>query len=240
MLTTNEVKSLAESMGADFFGVADLSKTIDSVAMQPGKRVLNYSRAVSIGLKLPHTIVDQLPDRHMPSVAKIYRLQAYDVINQRLDHIASRISSFLELHGKSAFPVPASQIIDNEKLVGVFSNKMAAHLAGLGWIGKSCLLVTPEVGPRVRWATVLTQAPLDKTGEPMDERCGECNDCVDACPVHAFTGRSFREDEDRNTRYNVRKCQDYFDKLTAERGIAVCGICLYVCPHGKRASEKLK
>jgi len=78
----------------------------------------------------------------------------------------------LESHGSKSFPVPASQIIDEEKLLGVFSNKMAAHLAGLGWIGKSCLLVTPEAGPRARWATVLTQAALEKTGDAMEERGG--------------------------------------------------------------------
>ncbi len=37
-------------------------------------------------------------------------------------------------------------------------------MAGLGRIGKSCLLITPEAGPRVHWATVLTDAPMQVTG----------------------------------------------------------------------------
>jgi epoxyqueuosine reductase QueG len=50
--------------------------------------------------------------------------------------------------------------------------EMAAQLPGLGWIGRSCLLVTPEAGPEVRRFTVLTHSDLGKTGEAMGERCG--------------------------------------------------------------------
>ena len=234
MISTAEVKLLAESLGADFFGVADLSP------VQGLKESAGYPRAVSIGLRLPHTVVDQLPQRDRLSTAKIYKHHAYDMVNQRLDHIVSRICSFLESRGHRSFPVPASQIIDEDKLTGVFSNKMAARLAGLGWIGKSCLLVTPEVGPRARWATVLTRAPLEKTGEPMEDRCGTCTECVDVCPVGAFTGRPFREDEDRDLRFDVHKCNRYFSTLRDKMGLAVCGMCLFICPHGKRASAGLE
>ncbi|MCK9565162.1 MAG: hypothetical protein M0Q43_03825 [Methanothrix sp.] len=70
----------------------------------------------------------------------------------------------------------------DERVAVVFSHKLAAHMAGLGWIGKSCLLITPEAGPRVRWASVLTDAPMKATGYAMAERCGECRKCVDVCP----------------------------------------------------------
>ena len=239
MVTTKEVKKFAKTLGADFFGVADLSCAEDAIRRQGGDAAAEYPRAVSIGLRLPHSVVDQLPDRAKISVAKIYKQHAYDVINQRLDHITSRICSYLESNGCKSFPVPASQIVDDDNLLGVFSNKMAAHLAGLGWIGKSCMLITPEVGPRVRWATVLTHADIDKTGEPIEERCGSCTDCVDICPANAFTGRSFKADEYRDLRFDVRKCQNYFDELKEEMGIAICGMCLYVCPHGKTGSAAL-
>ena len=89
-----------------------------------------------------------------------------------------------------------------DRQLGFFSHKLAAHLAGLGWIGKSCLLVTLEVGPRVRWASVLTDAPL-MAGEPLEERCGECRGCVEVCPAGAFSGRSFFFDEPRAARFDV-------------------------------------
>jgi epoxyqueuosine reductase len=239
MISTDIVKHIAESFGADFFGVADLSTAGEAILAQGGKEAASYRQAISIGLQLPHSIVDQLPHRTEISVAKVYKHHAYDVINQRLDHISSRICGFLELNGSKSFPVPASQIVDEKNLLGVFSNKMAAHLAGLGWIGKSCLLVTPSVGPRARWATVLTNASIETTGGPMEDRCGNCTDCVDICPAKAFTGRPFIAEEPRDLRFDVHKCQQYLDTLKAKMGVGTCGMCLCVCPHGKKAAAAL-
>lgn len=56
------------------------------------------------------------------------------------------------------------------------------------WAGdrKSALLITSELSSRLRWMTVLTDAPL-KAVEPLENRCGGCTICVDNCPVKAFT-----------------------------------------------------
>jgi epoxyqueuosine reductase len=233
MTIDNPVRSLAAQQGADFFGVADLAPARDFILAQGGEVVAGYPRAVSVGVELLHAIVDQLPQRAQRAVAAEYRSQAYDVINQRLDLITSRIGSFLQRLGYRAYPVPASERVDDERICGVFSNKLAAHLAGLGWIGKSCLLVTPEAGPRVRWATVLTDAPLTVTGQPMAQRCGDCLECVDICPVGAFTGEPFREQDPREVRYRAEKCDRYFDALEEQGRLPVCGMCLYVCPVGR-------
>lgn len=108
-----------------------------------------------------------------------YKLHAYDVINQRLDITSSIISSFIQNKGYRVLPIPAAERVDDESICASFSHKLGARLAGLGWIGKSCLLVTPEHGPRVRWTSILTDAPLKPTGSPLEEKCGECTECVD-------------------------------------------------------------
>jgi epoxyqueuosine reductase len=231
------IRESAEAWGADWFGVADLSPARDAILAQGGPAMAGYPRAISLGIALLHPIVDQLPQRAERAVAAHYRHHAYDLVNQRLDFVASRLSGVLQRKGHRALPIPASQRVDDERICAVFSHKLAAHLAGLGWIGKSCLLVTPQVGPRVRWATVLTDAPLSVTGQPMDEQCGDCQECVKICPVQAFTGRPFREDEPREARYDAAKCDRYFARLGEQNaGLAVCGLCLYVCPYGRRAS----
>jgi len=234
MAFNGKLRELAEAMGTDFFGVADLSPAHEAILAQGGPVIAGFPRAVSIGIGLLHAIVDQLPQRGQRAVAMNYRYHAYDLVNQRLDHIASRLSGVLQREGYQALPVPASQTVDEERLCGAFSHKMGAHLAGLGWIGKNCLLITPEVGPRVRWATVLTDAPLEVTGSPMDERCGGCQQCVDICPPQAFTGRPFRADEPREARFAAHKCDAYFDALTEAGRVPVCGMCLYICPWGRQ------
>jgi epoxyqueuosine reductase len=233
----NVIRESAEAWGADWFGVADLSPAHDAILAQGGPAVAGYPRAVSLGIALLHPIVDQLPQRAERAVAALYHFHAYDLVNQRLDLVASRLSCVLQREGYRALPIPASQRVDDERICAAFSHKLAAHLAGLGWIGKSCLLVTPQTGPRVRWATVLTDAPLSVTGRPMDERCGDCVQCVEICPVQAFTGRPFREDEPRQARYDAAKCDRYFARLREQNaGLAVCGLCLYVCPYGRHPS----
>jgi epoxyqueuosine reductase len=233
------IKEIVEIEGADFCGVADLSLAHDAILEQGGPDIAAYPRAISVGIVLPHTIVDQLPNRASRAVAVNYRHHCYDVINQRLDFLASRISSLIQRDGFRALPLPAAIRVDNERLCAAFSHKLAAHLAGFGWIGKSCLLVTPNAGPRVRWITILTDAPLPVTGKPMEQQCGSCNECVDICPVHAFTGESFRELEPREKRYDAGKCARYFMEMKKkDPEMAVCGLCMYVCPHGKHRNPE--
>lgn len=232
-----QIRTLAKSLGADFYGVADLTPAREVVEEQGGAEaeVAAFPRAVSVGVALMHPLVDMLPGHAEDRLVGMnYRHHAYDVVNLRLDQLAARLSSAIQGAGARALPVPASQTVDEERLCGIFSHKLAAHLAGLGWIGKSCALITPEAGPRVRWATVLTDAPLDPTGGPVEEQCGSCRECVDACPPQAFTGEPFRPGESREARFAAHECRRYQDEVKKRTGCSVCGMCVYACPHGRR------
>jgi epoxyqueuosine reductase QueG len=206
---------LARTLGADYYGVADLADAQEFIRAQGGDRVASVPRAVVMGVRLLDTLVDRVEDPGDRTGAALYRHFAYDVVNAALDVMALQVAKTLQHGGYQALPVPASKRASDELIAGIFSQKLAAHLAGLGWIGKSCLLVTPDHGPRVRWIAILTDAPLVPTGKPMKERCGTCTACVDICPVHAFTGRPFREDEPREARFDVAACDRYFKKLEA-------------------------
>lgn len=227
------IRSLAFSMGADLYGVADLGPARDFISRQGGERIVRYPIAVAVGIRLSDDLVNLLAE-HDPEGEILYRHTGYDVTNQLLDQIAVRLAGVLQREGYHAFPVPASRRTDDGEIRSVFSHKLAAHLAGLGWIGKSCLLVTPNHGPRVRWVSVLTDAPLKPSGSPMKPRCGDCTACVDICPQHSFTGRMFDPDDPREARFNAAACDRYFEELQKSGGVAVCGLCLYVCPYGKR------
>ncbi len=229
----DRLRTLAESLGADLYGVADLTPAQEAMRAWGGEMIAHFPRSISVGIRLMDAIVDTLPT-YQRLAALNYRKHAYDVVNARLDDIISRLASALQREGYRAFPIAASSVTDSERLYGTFSHKMGARLAGLGWIGKSCLLITPEYGPRVRWATILTEAPLAPTGRPMEVRCGDCRECVEICPAKAFTGRPFREEEPREMRYDAHACSRYLQGREAEVGASVCGLCLYVCPYGRR------
>jgi epoxyqueuosine reductase len=135
----------ALTLGVDYFGVADLSVAGEAVHEQGGDMLAQFPRAVSVGVVMPSAIVDQLSRHTDRRVALAYRSHSYEILNRRLDEIASRLASTLQREGCRAFPVAAPQAVDRERLLGLFSHKLAAHLAGLGWIGKSCLLVTTRL-----------------------------------------------------------------------------------------------
>ena len=231
----NQLRNSALTWGADYFGIADLTPARDTILEQGGTEIAGYPRSISIGIALLHPIVDQLPHRRERAVAVSYRSHGYDIINARLDEIISRTASVLQRGGHGAFPIPASKRVDDARICASFSHKLSAHLAGLGWIGKNCLLITPDMGPRVRWATVLTDAPLAASGRPMDEQCGDCRECFSICPVRAFTGQAFQAGEPRSARFDAGKCDRYFKKMKNDDAeTAVCGLCLYTCPYGRR------
>jgi epoxyqueuosine reductase QueG len=228
---------MARELGVDYYGVADLASAQDFIHAQGGGRIARFPRAVVMGIRLLDELVTMLEDRNDRTGADLYRHHSYDVVNAALDGIALRVANTLQYEGHRALPVPASKRASDELIAGIFSHKLAAYLAGLGWIGKSCLLVTPDHGPRVRWITVLTDAPIAPTGTPMKPRCGDCTACVDICPVHAFTGRPFRADEPREARFDAAACDRYFKELEAGRGPIVCGLCLFICPHGRKKTK---
>jgi len=238
MYLAEELRTRALWHGADYYGIADLAPVREFIAAQGGERAARYPRAVVMGIVLQDSLVDLLPEREDRAAAMLYRHNSYDVVNLALDQIALAVANIIQRGGYAALPVPASKRASDEKIASVFSHKLAAHLAGLGWIGKSCLLVTPDRGPRVRWVAVLTDAPLEPTGTPMAERCGRCTQCTDTCPIHAITGRAFTEDEPREARLDAAACDSYFRELEMDRGIGVCGMCLYICPYGRKARDK--
>ena len=134
MDTYARITDIVTSANCDFLGVADLAPAKDFIRDQGGDAVAAFPKAISIGIALPRAIVDQLPNRADPAVAASYRSHAYEIINQRLNEVASQVASALQRERYAAYPIPAAQGYDRERNCAVFSHKLAAHLAGLGWI----------------------------------------------------------------------------------------------------------
>jgi hypothetical protein len=108
MDTYSRIGSVTASSGCEFLGVADLAIAEQFIREQGGVSVAGFPKAVSIGIALPNTIVDQLPNRADPAVAANYRSHAYEVINERLNMAASRATGVLQRQGYKALPIPAS------------------------------------------------------------------------------------------------------------------------------------
>ena len=228
----DKIRELGEFHAIDYIGVAGIAEYHKEIARIGGGAAADYPRALSIGIALQDSIVDRLRDRHTYENVTLYETHAYKYINRRLDQFGSIAASVLQREGHRALPLPAAERIDSVRTCASVSHKMIARLAGFGWIGKSCLLITKEHGPRVRWTTVLTDAPFEENHDIQEMRCGDCRQCVDICPVQAFTGRNYVDGEPREARYDVKKCEAYLESQRDALGQPVCGLCLYICPYG--------
>jgi epoxyqueuosine reductase len=230
-----KLEPLAKEMGATYFGIADLTPARQRISEQGGEFLTQFPRAVSHGFVLTDGIVNTLVHHDNIAALNTYGYYVRQIINPRIDSISMILAQHLQNVGFQAFVVPSSQMVDRTVITGVFSHKLAGHLAGLGWIGKSALLITPEHGPRVRWGTVLTDAPLE-AGTPIDEMCRDCDKCVKGCPVLAFTGQAFDSPRPRNEIFAAEACYRYLRER--ETFYRVCGMCVYICPFGRNKRAK--
>ncbi len=203
--------------GAAGFGVADLASVRTDDALLPRATLDSLPRALSIALPLAPAVLATIEDR--PN--RLYE-HHYRQVNFALDRLALDLVEAIRRLGSRALPVPASQIVDWENQRAHLSHKRIAVAAGLGWLGRNNLVVTPSHGATVRLVTVLTDLPLPADA-PLDPGCGDCRTCVDACPARAI-GESAAD-------FDHRACFETLKRFQRERLVSqyICGVCVRTC-----------
>lgn len=231
---TKKIKGRIVALGADVVGMAGI-EPLKQLRVTPPELLDPFSRAISIGVRLPASVFEQILDRPTALYASVYQ-----TANRILDEIAFHTANILQNDGFHSLPIPASQVQDWKNWYGAISHKAVGRMAGLGWQGKSLLLVNPQYGPRIRLVTVLTDAPFKING-PIKNRCGKCMACRDACPVGAIKGIGTKDHyKTRGRAIRLSRCAE---KLAGEFselpnvGAPICGICIKVCPFGREKAE---
>jgi len=119
---------------------------------------------------------------------------------------------------------------------GPVLEKPIAEQAGLGWQGKSTILLSREWGTWLFLGFIFTTLEL-APDEPAREHCGSCTRCIDACPTGAITG-PFQLDARRCISYLTIECQGAipveFRRAIGDR-LYGCDECLDVCPWNRWA-----
>ena len=118
-------------------------------------------------------------------------------------------------------------------------DKLWAWRAGLGWIGRNTLFINPRLGSYCNIAEIVTTLECDRYDEPMENRCGDCRACVDACPNGAITLHDGLPSVDarRCTAYNTIENRDERlpDRLRRNGYAFGCDCCQLACPYNKTA-----
>jgi epoxyqueuosine reductase len=156
----------------------------------------------------------------------------YAGVNRRINELSEALAAEIRGRGFRAQALAASDRTDTVGIKGDFPHKTAATLAGLGWIGRHCQLITREYGSWVRLGTVFTDMELPAASDVERSFCGNCSRCVDACPAKALKGTAWYPGLPREDILDVRKCdqwkkEHYFEYHSGH----ICGICSAVCPY---------
>lgn len=188
--------------------------------------------AVSIAVRLSDAIIEEIDGAPTHTYFNHYR-----TVNAFLDQSLLKAGLFLQRAGYRYITVAASQSINAQgwNYEGRYSHKKIACMAGMGTIGKSSLFLHRQYGPRVRLATLFTDCPFSCTKQNPVSVCGECSLCVEACPSGAILGGEWYPGIPREELFRPDLCSNHmktkFQKIG--RG-AVCGICMKVCPQGRK------
>jgi epoxyqueuosine reductase len=217
-----KLQELALAEGACGFGLADLAQVEKGDFLLEPEVLAQFRTAISVAVPVSATVLATIKEH--PNQVYFHH---YRQLNAMLDRIALKVTQALEAAGQQALPIAASQIVDWPNQRAHLSHKRIATAAGLGWIGRNNLLVTPEHGSQVRLATVLTDIPFEATHySPLithSSGCGSCRACIATCPAQAIK-ESARDFDHQACFAQLKEFQ-----RQGHVGQYVCGICVRAC-----------
>ncbi|MER2257822.1 MAG: tRNA epoxyqueuosine(34) reductase QueG [Priestia megaterium] len=206
---------------ASGFEEPDIEKRVDPTLVVPKARSI-----ISIALAYPSKLKDApkstKEDRRGIFCRASWGQDYHTVLRDRLQKLEAFIKE----------KVPAA-ILQSMVDTGELSDRAVAERAGIGWSGKNCAIITPEFGSYVYLGEMITDIPFPPD-KPIEDGCGTCNKCVDACPTGALvTGGQL----------NSQRCIAF---LTQTKGFLAeefrsklgnrlygCDTCQTVCPENK-------
>ncbi len=232
--TTPETNLRRLRRAAESAGIEILS----SAAVGPPERERFHESIRDIASSLPFALVLGVPlsDQVLATISgrpNWTYYYHYRTVNMVLDQAALALAAECRRMGGRAFPVPASQIMDWEKLRAHVSHRELGALAGLGWRGRNNLLVNPRFGSQVRYTTVLTDVELPARGESLQEGagCGACRACLGVCPARAIA----EEPAD----FNLDRCAAQIRRFSKSEKLnaLICGVCIRACGGAQAAAR---
>jgi len=141
-----------------------------------------------------------------------------------LEEAAFSVMEYLEDKGYRHLIIHTEDEFDPINRLGFMSLKILAKTAGLGWQGRSLLVISPEYGPLHRLIAILTDLPL-QTNQVIKNECGDCRKCIEACPQNALTFVAFNDHPShRKDVLNIKEC-------LGDNG---CLACILPCPWLKK------
>ena len=201
MLTSDEVKKAARNFGADIVGIGSIDRWANAPVNNDPKQILPETKSViCLGFRIHRGTFRSLDEGAYYSG---YTVAGFADLNNFVGPLVQRrLASFIEDTGyEAAIVVFASNKIANaigRSVSGAgggvkadpdvfFNHRIGAVLCGVGQIGLSRLVLTPQFGPGQRFFFLLTDAELEPDPIMKDRICDGCGECLKKCPGQALS-----------------------------------------------------
>jgi len=203
------------------FEEPDLDKRTDPSLSLPQPRTL-ISIAVAYPSKMQDAPVSEPGERRGIFARASWGEDYHLALRSRLEKLAAWLKE----------RVPEARLLSMVD-TGALSDRAVAERAGIGWSGKNCSIITPEFGSWVYLGEMITDLPLPPD-QPIEDACGDCTRCLDACPPGALVGPG-QLDAQRCISYVTQTKGTVEDDMMRKIGNRLygCDTCQVVCPYNK-------
>ncbi len=181
----------------DYHGIWVPEIVRDNAGIRHPSDILNNSRSVIVlGMHFPRTLIEN-SGLHETQQIGTYAFHQYQTCFE-LRYAAYQVARRLMKHGHKTIIsedlLGVGSQVDSHRgmLPDARSNAIEAVAAGLGQLGKSGALLTPEFGPHQRLIAIITDAELPADSVYSGPTiCRDCNTCVSKCSMNAIGDESF-------------------------------------------------
>lgn len=217
-----EGRRLEEWLGLGFHGEMRWMERDPTMRSDP-RRLFEGARSVVALAMNYYTPHEQPKDTREGKVSRYAWGDDYhEVLRERMRDLLSRIEGLIpDVRGKIC--VDTSPVMD----------KAWAVRAGIGWLGKHTNVITTDYGSWVFLGEILLDVELDYDTAQIEDHCGSCTACLDACPTDAITEPYI---VDSNKCISYATIESRSDEIPEEISgklegwIYGCDICQDVCP----------
>ena len=155
------------------FEEPDIEKRTNPSLLMDGAQSI-ISIAVAYPSKMTNRVVSKKGERRGIFSRASWGMDYHIVLRERL----RRLEAYIKEKVPGAL---CKSMVDT----GELADRAVAERAGIGWSGKNCAVITPEFGSYVYLGEMITNLPFEPD-IPMEDQCGTCNKCIEACPTGAL------------------------------------------------------